>query len=114
MKDERLYLVHILEAIERIQLYTTDGREQFLSDTMIQDAVLRNLQILSESTMRLSDSLKSENANVPWRAIAGFRNIVVHNYLSIGLNQVWDIVSNDIPVLKAAIEHILNSYDEGA
>ena len=103
-----------MEAIERIQLYTTDGREQFLSDTMIQDAVLRNLQILSESTMRLSDSLKSKNANVPWRAIAGFRNIVVHNYLSIGLNQAWDIVSNDIPVLKAAIEHILNSYDEEA
>lgn len=65
MKDERLYLIHISESIERIQQYTTSGEEQFFSDIMIQDAVLRNLQTLAESTTRLSDSLKSQRPDVP-------------------------------------------------
>ena len=69
MRDERLYLIHISEAIDRIQRYTADGREQFYSSSMILDAVLRNIQTLAESTMRLSNSLKSTSADVPWRAI---------------------------------------------
>lgn len=72
MKDDRLYLIHISEAINRIQRYTADGKERFLSDTLIQDAVLRNLHTLAESSMRVSDSLKSTREEVPWRAIAGF------------------------------------------
>ena len=111
MKDERLYLIHILEGIDRIQSYTSDGQEDFFSSILIQDAVLRNLQTLSESTMRLSESLKSTKPGVPWTSIAGFRNVVAHGYLDIDLNLIWDIVIRDVPVLKTAIEEIMNSYD---
>lgn len=81
MKDDRIYLKHILECIQRIQNYTGGGKELFMGSTLIQDAVLRNLQILAESTQRLSQDLKAAHPSVDWRAIAGFRNILVHNYL---------------------------------
>lgn len=112
MKDERLYLIHILEGIERIQSYTSSGPDEFFSSNMIQDAVLRNLQTLAESTMRLSDALKSANPEVPWRSIAGFRNVVAHGYLDVDLNLIWDIVTRDISVLKTAIQGIMNSYGD--
>ena len=111
MKDERLYLIHILEGIDRIQSYTSVGEAEFFSSNLVQDAVLRNLQTLSESTMRLSDSLESTKQSVPWTSIAGFRNVVAHGYLDIDLNLTWDIVTRDIPVLKIAIQEIMNSYD---
>ena len=75
MKDDRVYLIHVLECIEQIEHYTEDGAEAFFSDTKTQDAVLRNLPTLSESTQRLSLRLKSAHPEVDWRGISGFRNI---------------------------------------
>lgn len=72
MKDDRLYLIHITECIERIMRYTALGGETFFSDTLIQDAVLRNLHTLSESTQRLSDALKAEHPEVNWTSIAAY------------------------------------------
>jgi len=83
LKDDRLYLIHILESIERVEEYTCQGLEQFLSDKKTQDAVLRNLQILAESTQRISPELKTANPEINWRGISGFRNVLVHDYLAI-------------------------------
>ena len=110
MRDDRLYLIHITECIERIERYTVPGDEAFFSDTMIQDAVLRNLLTLSESTQRLSDALKVQHPEVDWASIAAFRNVVVHDYLGIDLPRVWDIVECDLPNLKRAISTILEAY----
>ena len=107
MRDDRLYLIHITECIERIERYTAPGRSAFLSDTMIQDAVLRNLHTLSESTQRLSDALKDQHPQVDWTSIAAFRNVVVHDYLGVDLPRIWDIVKRDLPTLKRAINVIL-------
>jgi len=107
MKDDRLYLIHITECIERIERYTAEGRDAFFADTMIQDAVLRNLHILSESTQRLSDTLKGKHPEVVWFSIAGFRNVIVHDYLGIDLGAIWDIVARDLPELKHAVEIML-------
>jgi len=101
--DDRLYLVHIQECIARIELYTAEGKAAFLADTKTQDAVLRNLHTLAESTRRVSEALKASRPDVDWRAIAAFRNIVVHDYLGVDLNQIWDIVRNDLPGLKRAV-----------
>lgn len=79
MNDDRLYLIHILECIERVEEYTVDGEAEFQSSTLIQDAVVRNLQILSESTQRLSDESKDSHPVIDWRGISGFRNILVYN-----------------------------------
>ncbi len=85
MKDDRLYLIHILESIDRVEEYTSDGMEQFLIDKKTQDAVLRNLQILAESTQRISPELKSAHTEIDWRGISGFRNVLVHGYLGVNL-----------------------------
>ena len=110
MRDDRLYLIHITECIERIERYTVPGQDAFLSDTMSQDAVLRNLHTLSESTQRLSDALKDQHPEVDWTSIAAFRNVVVHDYLGIDLPRTWDIVGRDLPNLKRAISTMLEAH----
>lgn len=112
MKDDRLYLIHIRECIGRIREYTADGEDAFYADTKTQDAVLRNLQTLAESTGRLSDSLKASRPNVNWRSITGFRNVAVHDYLGIDLKQVWAIVEQDLPDLEQEIEAILGDLGQ--
>lgn len=107
MKDDRVYLIHILECIERIEHYTEDGAEAFFSDTKTQDAVLRNLHTLSESTQRLSLRLKSAHPEVDWRGISGFRNILVHDYLGVNLVRVWEVVERDLQDFKAKIRNIM-------
>ena len=112
MKDDRLYLIHIAECIARISRYTSEGEQAFLGDTMTQDAVLRNLHTLAESTTRLSSELKSRYSAVNWRAIAGFRNVVVHDYLGIDLGQVWSIVAHDLPPLERTIKQMLRDLGQ--
>lgn len=106
MKDDRLYLIHVRECIERIEQYTLGGKDTFFTDVKTQDAVLRVLQTLAESTQRISDALKASHPEVDWRNISAFRNVVVHGYLSIDLQRIWDIVESDLPDLKAKIEAI--------
>lgn len=107
MKDDRLYLVYIRECLDRIESYTEGGKQAFMADIKTQDAVLRNLHTLSESTQRLSENLRANHSEVDWRSIIAFRNVVVHDYLGIDLNQIWDIVTNDLPPLKRSITKIL-------
>jgi len=111
MKDDRLYLIHIGECIERIERYTVSGQAAFQADTLIQDGVLRNLHTLTESTQRISDSLKAAHPEVEWREIAQFRNVVVHDYLGIDLARVWDIVQSDLPSLKRSVVAMLKELE---
>jgi uncharacterized protein with HEPN domain len=105
--EDRLYLMHIADCISRIETYTAEGRDFFFSSTLIQDAVIRNLQTLAESSQRISTSLKTAHPSVEWRNIGAFRNVIVHNYLGIDLDQIWDIVESDLPELKLQIQRIL-------
>jgi uncharacterized protein with HEPN domain len=107
MKDDRLYLIHIHECIARIQAYSKGGREEFLESTLIQDAVLRNLQTLTESTQRLSPQLKAKHSHLDWRGMASFRNVLVHRYLGINIERVWQLMDTELPGLKATIDKLL-------
>lgn len=107
MKDDRLYLLHIRECIQHIEDYVEEGRQAFLTKPMVHDAVLRRLHTMAESTQRLSEPLKERHPNVPWREIAGFRNVVVHDYLGIDLEAAWAIVERDLPPLRQAVERML-------
>ena len=82
MKDDRLYLIHLSESTEKIESYT-EGLDfaSFMQNTLVQDAVLRNLQVLAESTQCLSDDFKMRHPEIEWYKIAGLRNILVHDYL---------------------------------
>jgi uncharacterized protein with HEPN domain len=112
VKDDRLYLIHIMESIERVEEYTSEGLEHFLADTKTQDAVLRNLQTLSESTQRISPELKNTHKEVDWRGIAGFRNVLVHEYLGVNLITIWGIIEGPLKDLKEIIRAILESIPE--
>ena len=104
MKDDLLFVEHMLESVRRIQEYTVGGKDAFSSNTMLQDAVMRNLQVLAESSKRISAFRQDEFAQIPWRQIAGFRNVAVHEYLHIELQYIWEIVSMDLPNLKHQLE----------
>ena len=107
MKDDGVYLLHILECIRRIEEDTVAGKNNFLQSHTLQDAVLRNLQTLAESTQRLSDSVKTRYPEIEWRRIAAFRNILVHDYLGIDIERVWEITQRDVPELKRTVTEIL-------
>jgi uncharacterized protein with HEPN domain len=98
-----LYLHHVLECIERVEQYTEGKQELFLNDMKTHDAVLRNLQILSESTQRLPQAWKDEYPFIPWQQIGGFRNRLVHEYLGVKPELVWQAIERDLPILKEAI-----------
>jgi uncharacterized protein with HEPN domain len=105
LKDNTLYLIHIFECIERIEKYVFGlDQEQFFNDSLIQDAVLRNLQVMSESTQRLSDNFKDKYKEIEWAKISGLRNILVHDYLGVDLETVWNIVATKLPQLKEVIK----------
>ncbi|MCY3019601.1 MAG: DUF86 domain-containing protein [Planctomycetota bacterium] len=107
MKDDRLYLLHVRECLDRIARYTAAGRNAFLADTMVQDAVIHSLQVLTESTQRLSDEIKARHPTLDWRGMAAFRNLVVHNYLGVNLERVWEIIERDVPTLKTEVAAML-------
>lgn len=109
MKDPRIYITHALECIVRIQEYTSGGQDEFMASEMIQDAVIRNLQVLCESLSRVPDELQMKYPEIEWRGISGLRNILVHDYFGIDLSLVWQVVCVRLPALKASLERILTS-----
>jgi uncharacterized protein with HEPN domain len=94
------------ECIARIDNYAGRDRTRFLASTLVQDGVVRSLQTLTESSQRLSGALQSTEPDIPWRKLAGLRNILVHAYLAVDLNIVWSVVEDDLPSLAAAVHRV--------
>lgn len=111
MKDDRVYLAHVLECIGRIEEYCGNDRDRFFESSLVQDAVVRNLQTLAESTQRISEPLKYSNSSVDWRAIAGFRNVLTHDYLGIDLERIWGVIERRLPSLRVEVERMLKGKD---
>jgi uncharacterized protein with HEPN domain len=102
-KDDGLYLTHMEECLDGIEEYTAAGRDESFGSTLIQDAVLRNRQTLAESAKRISDALRARHPDVPWRDIAGFRNVVVHDYLGVDVGTIWQVVDVWVPRLRPEV-----------
>jgi uncharacterized protein with HEPN domain len=81
MKDVSANLRHIAEAIKKVEKYTKGGHAKFVEDTMIQDSVIRNLEIIGEAARNLPAELRKAYPKVPWRSIMGMRNVLIHEYL---------------------------------
>ena len=100
---DQIYVEHMLECNERVERFAYQDRNTFMRSDLVQDAVVRNLQTLSESSQRLSDEVKNTQSHIDWRAITGFRNILVHDYMGLDLETIWLVIENDLPALKDAL-----------
>jgi uncharacterized protein with HEPN domain len=112
VKDDRVYLRHILEAIRRIENHVGAGRAKFMDSDLLQDAVLRNLQTMAEAATKLSPAVTLTEPGIDWRALAGFRNILVHNYLGIDLEQIWAITQREVPALRDSAARRLEALEK--
>lgn len=108
---DRVYLENILDSIHSIFEYTSDLNEQaFYSKKMVQDAVIRNFEIIGEATKLLSDSLRTEHDHIPWKNMAGMRDKLIHNYMGVDLEAVWQTIDDILPSLEKEIQLVLKSF----
>jgi uncharacterized protein with HEPN domain len=103
---DRVLLAHMRDCLARIHEYTGAQRARFDGSRLVQDAVIRNLQTLAESSQRLSSDIKATEAQIPWRELSGFRNVIVHGYLGVDLEAVWLVVEQDLPALAEALDRM--------
>ena len=107
MKDEQLYIVHMLECAERILSYTQAGRDAFLRDSKTQDAVIRNFEIIGEAAKRVSQKVRDLAPDIPWKRIGGFRDVLIHEYEGVDLEETWKRVERDLPILSTSLKKLL-------
>ena len=107
MRDDRERLLDIQDAIDSIKKYTVRGKNVFEEDELIQNWVIRHLQILGEAAAKISDDFKERHSDMPWHKIIGMRNILVHDYFDIDIDVVWQIVEKDMHSLEHEIKRML-------
>jgi uncharacterized protein with HEPN domain len=109
MKDDKLYLGHINDAVETIDRYLgKTSYQQFCADKMMVDAVVRQLEIIGEATNNLSKDFRSAHPEVPFRDIIDMRNVLIHDYAGVNTMVVWETCKIDLPPLKKAVEELLS------
>jgi uncharacterized protein with HEPN domain len=107
-RDDSVYLKHIRDSIVRIQEYTKGlDKAGFLKNTLVQDAVIRQIEIIGEAGKRLSEGVRAQHSDIPWQDISGMRNKLVHDYFGVDIEKVWLTVRDDIPILKKEVTRIL-------
>jgi len=107
IKNDQVYLEHILEAIVKIEKFTSEiSRFDFDRNVMIQDAVIRNIEIIGEATKKISKSFTQTHQDIPWSEMAGMRDKLIHDYLDVDLDVVWKTIEVDLPLLKELISNI--------
>ena len=108
-----IYLRHIRDALLAVSEYTKDGRVSFLQSKMIQDAVLRNLEIVGEAVKGLDADTRNRAPNIPWRRIAGMRDVLIHSYFGVDLEIVWKVVEVEVPLLLEIAFRLISELEAG-
>lgn len=107
-RDFKVYLEDILEAARKIHLYTAGlSFEAFCDDSKTTDAVIRNLEIIGEAVKQIPEPVREGRAEIPWRKIAGLRDILIHAYFGIDFEMIWDVVTNKLPTLEECVSQLL-------
>lgn len=111
-QDDTVYLRHILDAIVKIEEYLQGiNYDSFMQNTLLQDGVIRQVEIIGEATKRVSSNLRSEYPSIPWKDIMGMRDKLIHDYFGVDIDAVWSTAKDDIPMLKAEVEKILEKFN---
>ena len=111
MKDDLVYVLHIRDSIIRIKDYTSTGQASFMSESIRQDATIRNLEIIGEAVKQLSMDTREAHPEIPWKQIAGMRDKMVHEYFGVNLRLVWDVVERALPQLLATVDSIIKKSE---
>ena len=104
-KEHLVYIEHMLDCIHRVDEYV-ESKALFYDSHLVQDAVVRNLQVMAESSQRLPEDIKHQYSDISWDDISGFRNILVHDYLGIDLDVIWSVVEQELPRLEKVLNEI--------
>ncbi len=108
MNRDRVHLVDMLSSARLLQAYVADvSREAFMKNMQLQDSVVRRIEIIGEAAGRVSQEFRDENSDIPWAAIRGMRNALIHRYDDIDMDIVWETVVQDIPRLTAQLEGLV-------
>lgn len=114
MKDDRLYLHHMLERCRRITRFIEPGRTAFMTSEELQDAVIRNVEVIGEAAKRVSAGSRVRMAQLHRKSICGMRDILIHDYIGVDLDEVWNVASSRIPELQAVLDQFLAGEDPGS
>ena len=107
-RNDLVYLKHILDSISWIENYISEIKYQdFMNNHLVQDGIVRQVEIVGEATKNLSQKIKNKYSEVPWKDIAGMRDKLIHGYFGVDLDAVWDTAKKDIPKLKIQIKKII-------
>jgi uncharacterized protein with HEPN domain len=108
-KDVTVFIKHILQSINLIECYTSQiSREDFIKSSQVQDAIMRRLEIIGEATKNIPEDFRKEYPDIPWREIAGMRDILIHNYFGVDLDLTWTTVKENLPDLKYKLSYIID------
>ena len=108
MKSDKIYLIHIIQSITSILEYTKGMSDRdFYSNRLVIDAVIRNFEVIGEASKRVSSELRKSNPEIPWNRMAGFRDKLIHDYIKVNLQLVWDVIVDVLPEQKKEIEKII-------
>lgn len=109
-KEPEVFIRHILESIGEIEKYTRGmSAGDFIKSTLVQDASIRRLEIIGEAVKKISPETRAEAKEIPWKQIAGLRDILIHEYFGVDIKLVWKVIRKDLPALKKNMSILLKA-----
>lgn len=113
-RDSIIFIAHILECIELIEEYTKEtSKDKFHNSRQIQDAIIRRIEIIGEAVKNLPREVKNKYSDIPWKRIAGMRDILIHEYWGIDLNLTWNVATKEILEFKKKVFEIKKDLETG-